>query len=93
MPARRWLIAFFLGLIHGFGFASALTDLGLPDGALALALIGFNVGVESGQLVVAALFVPIAFALRETEFYRRVVLGFGSIAVASIGLLWLTQRI
>ncbi len=93
LSARRWLIAFLLGLIHGFGFAGALSDLGLPDGALALALLGFNVGVESGQLVVAALFVPIAFALRETWFYRRVVLGFGSIAVASIGFLWLTQRI
>ena len=46
---RRWVLAFVFGLIHGFGFASVLADLGLPQGALVLALVGFNVGVELGQ--------------------------------------------
>jgi len=42
---RRWVVAFCFGLIHGFGFASVLTDLGLPSSVLALALVGFNLGV------------------------------------------------
>ena len=46
---RRWMVAFSFGLIHGFGFASVLADLGLPRDALLLALVGFNVGVELGQ--------------------------------------------
>ena len=51
---RRWLVAFGFGLIHGFGFASVLTELGLPKDALVLSLLGFNVGVEIGQLAIVA---------------------------------------
>src|SRR5262249_51800960 len=50
MIGRRWLVAFGFGLIHGFGFAAVLTDLGLPQHSLLLSLISFNVGVEIGQL-------------------------------------------
>jgi hypothetical protein len=63
---RRWLMAFVFGLIHGFGFASVLTDLGLPQDALILALVGFNLGVETGQLAIVSVFLPMAFALRHT---------------------------
>ena len=52
---RRWLVAVGFGLIHGFGFASVLTELGLPKDALVLSLLGFNVGVEIGQLIFIAL--------------------------------------
>ncbi|NDP58328.1 MAG: HupE/UreJ family protein, partial [Oxalobacteraceae bacterium] len=55
---RRWMMAFLFGLIHGFGFASVLSDLGLPKNALVLALVGFNVGVELGQLAIVAAFLP-----------------------------------
>lgn len=89
---RRWVIAFVLGLIHGFGFASVLADLGLPGGALALALVGFNLGVETGQLAIVAVFLPLAFALRESWFYRRAALGLGSLAVAALALVWLLER-
>lgn len=89
---RRWLLAFALGLIHGFGFAGVLVDLGLPVGALALALAGFNLGVESGQLVIVLLFLPLAYALRGSWFYRRACLQFGSLAVASLALVWLLER-
>lgn len=89
---RRWVMAFGFGLIHGFGFASVLADLGLPQQALALALVGFNVGVEIGQLAIVALFVPVAFALRRTLFYRHGVLTFGSVAVAIIAAYWFVQR-
>ncbi len=89
---RRWVIAFALGLIHGFGFASVLADLGLPGEALALALVGFNLGVETGQLAIVAVFLPLAFVLRETWFYRRAALGLGSLAVAALALAWLLER-
>jgi hypothetical protein len=92
VPGRRWAIAFFLGLIHGLGFASVLADLGLPSGALVPALAGFNLGVEAGQLAIVGVFVPLAFAARETRFYRRGALGLGSAAVAAIALLWLAER-
>ena len=88
----RWVAAFGFGLIHGFGFASALNDLGLPTGSLALSLFGFNAGVELGQLAIVALFLPAAFALRGTWAYRRAVLTGGSIAVAAVASVWLIER-
>lgn len=88
----RWVAAFGFGLIHGFGFASALNDLGLPTGSLVLSLFGFNVGVELGQLAIVALFLPVAFALRGTWAYRRAVLTGGSVAVAAIASVWLIER-
>ena len=52
---KPWLAAFAFGLLHGFGFAGALGDIGLPQGAVALALLGFNLGIEAGQLLFVAL--------------------------------------
>ncbi len=89
---RRWVMAFVFGLIHGFGFASALADLGLPQGALALALVGFNVGVELGQLAIVAAFLPLAFGLRRTTMYRVGILQAGSVAIAVLASWWLLQR-
>jgi HupE / UreJ protein len=88
----RWIIAFCFGLVHGFGFASVLSDLGLPQASLLQALLAFNVGVELGQLAMVAAFLPIAYALRETRFYSRGVLVGGSVAVAAIAMLWLLER-
>ena len=88
----RWIAAFGFGLIHGFGFASALKDLGLPTGSLALSLFGFNIGVEIGQLAIVALFLPAAFALRGTWAYRRAILAGGSAAIATIAGVWLIER-
>ena len=90
---RRWAAAFLFGLIHGFGFASALRDLGLPPGSLAMSLLGFNLGVETGQLAIVALFLPLAYWLRGTQFYRRVVLGAGSVVIAALALIWLIERV
>jgi hypothetical protein len=89
---KRWVMAFVFGLVHGFGFASVLADLGLPQGALALALVGFNLGVEAGQLAIVALFLPLAYLLRATSFYRVGVLRFGSLAVALLAAWWFVQR-
>jgi len=92
IEGRRWMVAFGFGLIHGFGFASVLTDLGLPQGALALALVGFNVGVEAGQLAIVCVFLPLAFALRRTAFYRKGVLIVGSLAIAAVAGAWFAER-
>jgi hypothetical protein len=89
---RRWAVAFAFGLIHGFGFASVLTDLGLPQGALLLALVGFNVGVEIGQLAIVSAFLPLAYGLRGTWFYRRMIFSAGSAVIAAIAAVWLAER-
>ena len=70
VDSKRWVMAFGFGLIHGFGFASVLADLGLPQNALITALVGFNVGIEGGQLAIVAVFLPLAFWLRKTKFYQ-----------------------
>ncbi len=88
----RWIAAFGFGLLHGFGFAGALRDLGLPTGSLALSLAGFNLGVELGQLAIVALFLPAAYALRSTQAYTRIALGGGSVAIAALAGLWFIQR-
>ncbi|MBI4290070.1 MAG: HupE/UreJ family protein [Betaproteobacteria bacterium] len=90
--AGRWLVAFVFGLIHGFGFASVLADLGLPKESLLVALVSFNLGVEIGQLVIVSLFLPLAFALRATWLYQRLVMTGGSVAVVVIALIWLAER-
>ncbi len=89
---RRWMVAFAFGLIHGFGFASVLVDLGLPQGALALALLGFNLGVEGGQLAIVAAFLLLAYPVRRSAFYRRAVLLGGSLLIAAVAAAWLVER-
>jgi hypothetical protein len=90
---KRWTVAFLFGLIHGFGFASVLTDLGLPSSALFVALLGFNLGVEVGQLAIVAVFLPLAWALRSTAFYRRGVMTAGSLMIVALALIWLMERL
>ncbi len=90
---RRWAVAFAFGLIHGFGFASVLADLGLPQEALALALVGFNVGVEGGQLAIVAVFLPLTYAIRHTAFYRQGVRVVGSLLIAALAAVWLAERL
>jgi hypothetical protein len=92
VQSRRWAVAFGFGLIHGFGFASVLAELGLPNDALLLALVGFNLGVELGQLAIVALFLPLAYSLRRGAFYRRVVMAAGSLAIAGVAAIWLLER-
>jgi hypothetical protein len=89
----RWSIAFALGLLHGFGFSSALADLGLTGGALLEGLLAFNAGVELGQLAIVLVVVPVAFLLRHAWFYRWVGLRAGSLAIAAISLVWFYERV
>jgi len=92
LPRKRWLVAFSFGLIHGFGFASVLADLNLPNSSLLLSLLGFNVGVEIGQLILVALVIPLAYASRRSTAYPRYALQTGSIAIAALSLGWLVER-
>ena len=88
----RWFVAFVFGLIHGFGFASVLADLGLPQGSLAVALVGFNVGVELGQIVIVAIFLPLAFALRTRWLYQKLILIGSSSLIVLLATIWLIER-
>ncbi|BAM03924.1 HupE/UreJ family protein [Phycisphaera mikurensis] len=92
LPLTGVGIAFAFGLLHGFGFASVLRDLGLGGTGLGVALLGFNVGVELGQLAIVAAFFPVAWLLRATAFYRVVALRVGSALVALLAAAWLAER-
>lgn len=93
LRAPRWSVVFGFGLVHGFGFAGAMQDLGLSRQDLAWPLLGFNLGVELGQLMLVAAVLPLAFGLRRTALYRRAVVLPGSVAIAVLALLWLYQRV
>jgi hydrogenase/urease accessory protein HupE len=88
-----WVVAFAFGLLHGFGFASGLTSMGLPPPEIPLALLLFNVGVEIGQLffVVLILALERAFGVLEIRWPRPIQL-FPGYAVGSLGAYWTIQR-
>lgn len=92
--SKRWRITFPFGLIHGFGFAGALQEIALPKAAVPTALVGFNLGVEAGQLAVLALVLPLVMLLRDKQKWFeptgvRVLSG----AVALAGGIWFVSRI
>ncbi|MFN6935701.1 MAG: HupE/UreJ family protein [Tsuneonella sp.] len=94
--ARRfpWLVAFAFGLIHGFGFAGALAEIGLPEGEVPVALLAFNLGVEAGQLAVVAVLVLALAALRKVA--ARAVDPAITVAAYAIGITatyWLIERL
>ena len=78
--------------MHGFGFAGALTDFGLPPTRKFVALFAFNVGVELGQLAVVAGLLPVLFLIRRSVTYTQVALPAGSTFIVAIGPLWFLQR-
>jgi len=91
--SRAWQAAFVFGLMHGFGFASVLQDLELTGGALLRALVAFNLGVESGQLAIVGIFLPLAYLLRSSWFYRKVVFVPSSGLIGLAGMAWLIERV
>ena len=88
----RWIMVSLFGLVHGFGFAGPLQDLGLRQGELMLPLLGFNLGVELGQLVLVGVLLPLAISLRSVRWYRLAVVRGGSMAVAGLALVWTLER-
>jgi hypothetical protein len=91
-PVRRVVVAFFFGLIHGFGFASVLAELELPRADFAWALLQFNLGIEAGQLVIVLVATTVLSTLRRWPGYARVVIGGGSAVAIAIGALWFVER-
>lgn len=89
----RWLLVFGFGLIHGLGFAGVLTELGVPEGRFLPALIGFNLGVELGQLGVLALAGLVIVPLRTRRWYHGRVVVPASVAMAVVGLFWAVERV
>jgi hydrogenase/urease accessory protein HupE len=89
---RDWIIAFVFGLFHGFGFASVLSDLGLTNEFLSYSLLGFNIGVEIGQIVIIALIFPVLYFLRKSKVYPRILV-LGSILLIIISLIWSVERV
>jgi len=91
-PVRRVLVAFFFGLIHGFGFAGVLAELNLPTTAFAWALLEFNLGLELGQLLIVVGVTALLFVMRQRPHYGFWVIRGGSFAAMVIGALWLVER-
>jgi hydrogenase/urease accessory protein HupE len=92
-PAKRWRITFAFGLLHGFGFAGALTRLGLPRSDLPAALFAFNLGVEFGQLGVLTVCLPLIVWARRAEAFRAWGVRALSAAVAVAGCIWFWMRV
>lgn len=91
---RRWMMAFAFGLVHGLGFASALRGLlgGISGQSLILPVFSFNLGVELGQLAVAAAFIPLLQLLRRQPFLEGRLAPVCSLAVIAAGGVWLLER-
>lgn len=87
------LLTFCFGLIHGFGFASVLGELGLPTSTRIAALVAFNIGVELGQLAIVATALPLILAWRKNEFYMRRAVPAATAAAGALAFLWLIERI
>jgi len=90
---RRWLLTFALGLIHGFGFATVLRELGIgADGGAVFPLLSFNLGVEVGQIAIAALALPLIRKLRQQPAFVIRYVPACSILIALAGGYWLIER-
>ncbi len=90
---RRWPVALVFGLVHGFGFAYMLREIGLPQGEFLVSLLAFNVGVETGQLAVVTLpLVMLYFVVQRRSLYLPLAAA-GSAAVSLVGAYWLVERL
>jgi hydrogenase/urease accessory protein HupE len=89
----RWRVTFCFGLIHGFGFASALREISVPRAELPLALFSFNLGVEAGQLLVVALVLPLLSYAHRRGWLSRKRARLASLPVAALGFIWFVARL
>ena len=87
-----WLIAFGFGLLHGLGFAGALTEIGISNENLFLSLLFFNVGIEAGQLMVLPFFGVIIYLLKSNKI-KIEVNAFASYFIGGLGTYWLIERV
>ena len=89
---KTWFVIFGFGLFHGMGFASVMSDLPFRMMHLVKVLIGFNVGVELGQLAIVAGVFPIIYMLRKTKIYVPLLLKGVSLVIALIACYWFVER-
>ena len=89
-----WLIAFAFGLLHGFGFAGALSEIGLPEREIPLALLFFNVGVEVGQLLFVAAFLLLVAAVRRSALpMPRRASWLAAYGIGAVATFWTIERV
>lgn len=93
MKPWRPFVVFAFGLLHGLGFAGVLMELGFPQGQFASALVGFNLGVEVGQLAVVAIAFLAVGWFRKKDWYRAAIVIPQSLFIAAIGLYWTYERV
>ena len=93
-PPLKYLMIIAFGLIHGFGFASVLIDLGLPKDKTVTALLGFNLGVEFGQILVVLLAIVILYMLGKSSLikYKDYLFNFTAIILIALGTFWFIGR-
>lgn len=91
----RWRVTFLFGFIHGFGFASSLMELGVPQGAVVPALAAFNIGVEAGQVAIVLVFIPLLLAIDKMTAGLRnpQLVQASSVCISLLGSYWLLERV
>lgn len=92
VKSKEWIIAFAFGLFHGFGFASVLGEKGLGGDYMVLSLLGFNVGVELGQLLIICMIFPVLYVIRKLKLYPAII-KYGSILLIFISIYWFIERV
>ncbi len=91
IKSKEWLIVFGFGLFHGFGFASVLGEKGLSGDYMTLSLLGFNVGVELGQVLIICMIFPILYLIRKLKLYPALI-KYGSMVLIFISIYWFIER-
>ena len=91
-PENRWILAGLFGLIHGLGFAGVLAELNLTGTSALNPLLGFNLGVEAGQMLGVVLVFPMLVAFRGHKHWRKIQLA-GSAICGAMGLYWFLTRL
>jgi len=89
---RIWMVVFAFGLFHGFGFASVLSEIGIPSNYMVHSLLGFNVGVELGQVAIVVGLFPVLYFLGRSLIYSRYVLPATTLVLITISLYWFVER-
>ena len=92
ISGRYWLIALLLGFVHGFGFASVFTELLLTTSIKVVDVFLFNLGIETGQVIVTLIYIPIAYVMAGSRYYLPLVVKGGSLLVAIIAVTWIMER-
>jgi hydrogenase/urease accessory protein HupE len=90
--SHRWVLTFLFGLIHGMGFADIMKEMNIPKNELAVDLISFNLGIETIQVLIVGLLVPLLFLLHRYRYARRIVIA-GSGVTLALGGIWLIERL